>query len=675
MPKPRFHPHSSGLPPIATRPLRRSAPALACAVALVLLTFLPGGTARAAEPAAPARTTGDPAVTMESAGAATAFVPPADFRQLDPWLDYRRHARLPALPEEARIFYRHGLLAAESHASDDALRLVRGAVELDPTLLAARITLLRWQLFSEPSQAMSHAAGIADLARRDFATQWSLLVNAAYLAINAWILALIATALLVFIARNGDLRHAIQERLGRWATPASSHTWAWVLVASPFLLGCGVALPVIAGLGLLWPLLRGRERAIWVLLLASLLALPFAMRALDRLALPMRSDSTLAAVLPLGDEPETPESAAAIARLEAAHPHDPFARFGAGWLALRRGDGAAAEAAYRDVLTAWPEDDTALDNLGTALVQQGRRPEAIAAYERAVAANPGNAVAYFNLAQARLMGYEFDPANRAMARATALDFDRVSEYKNQPARNGALDPVPDWLSPRRQWASLRAPWAAGTLALPPEWRGRPEAASPRFPLLALIVGIVAVALGGLLNRSLPLHHCANCDRVVCRRCAERRKAQAVCAACARVVRGAASANFARILLDRERERSTRVLRGLKLGVALAVPGAGLIAARRVWRAFVLLFLAFSVLTVMPGATWPYAGRARVGMGFDPWCLDLVVPLALVYALSIAGHFSEQAGAARRLAEAARPIRSRPRLSAQVPNDGPSREAA
>src|SRR5207244_301512 len=110
-------------------------------------------------------------------------------------------------------------------------------------------------------------------------------------------------------------------------------------------------------------------------------------------------------------------------------------------------------------------------------------------------------------------------------------------------------------------------------------------------------------------------------------CAERRRAQALCSACARVARGAASADFSRILLARERERTTRVMRGVRLGVAIAMPGAGLIGNRRVWRALALLVLAAGVLTVPPGAVWPYAGRARVGMSFDPWCLDMLVALA------------------------------------------------
>src|SRR5436309_1582600 len=105
--------------------------------------------------------------------------------------------------------------------------------------------------------------------------------------------------LLLFVAHNAELRHAIRERLSLWTTHASSRTWAWVMVVAPFLLGYGIALPVLASLGMLWPVLRKSQRAVWVLLFVTLLAVPFVADLFSRVALPMRPESTPAVVLPL----------------------------------------------------------------------------------------------------------------------------------------------------------------------------------------------------------------------------------------------------------------------------------------------------------------------------------------------------------------------------------------
>jgi len=63
------------------------------------------------------------------------------------------------------------------------------------------------------------------------------------------------------------------------------------------------------------------------------------------------------------------------------------------------------------------------------------------------------------------------------------------------------------------------------------------------------------------------------------------------------------------------------------------------------------------------------------MALDPWHLDVLIPLALAYALSVWGFFAEQALAAQRLASVTRPMRSRPRISTRVQDDGGSVQAA
>ena len=73
--------------------------------------------------------------------------------------------------------------------------------------------------------------------------------------------------------------------------------------------------------------------------------------------------------------------------------------------------------------------------------------------------------------------------------------------------------------------------------------------------------------------------------------------------------------------------------------------------------------------------WPYAARVRVGTGYDPWCLDLLVPLVLVFAFSIWGAFAEQTRISRRLADTLQPMRGKPRASTRVQDGSASREVA
>ena len=66
--------------------------------------------------------------------------PPRDLNDLPAWLEYRARNHLAGLPLEARLFYRRGLLLAQSGSRDDATCLVRGAAELDPTFSATPST-------------------------------------------------------------------------------------------------------------------------------------------------------------------------------------------------------------------------------------------------------------------------------------------------------------------------------------------------------------------------------------------------------------------------------------------------------------------------------------------------------------------------------------------------------
>ena len=162
------------------------------------------------------------------------------------------------------------------------------AAELDPAFIAPHLTLASWLLLREPSQALLQYASVIDLGRQNFLLQDALLGNALYLAFQSLFLALLAAGLMLLGLRNRELRHAGAERLARFVSPATARWWVWAILVLPFATGFGLALPTVFFLGLLWPSLKAGERAVFVGLLAVLVAAPWAVGSLDRLGIPLR---------------------------------------------------------------------------------------------------------------------------------------------------------------------------------------------------------------------------------------------------------------------------------------------------------------------------------------------------------------------------------------------------
>lgn len=596
--------------------------------------------------------------------------PPTTLDDLDAWLEYKARAHAMTLPLEARVFYARALRTREAGQADEALRLMRGAAQLDPSFLEPQIALIGWLVFREPTEAMAVAHSARQLVRRDFSAQWTLTANLITTLIQAWYLALIATAFLVLMARQADIRHGLTERLNRWVSGPTASLWSWALMIAPFVTGFGLVLPTVFYLGMGWGAFRWRERTLFVTLIVSLLALPIVGSQLTQMATPMRPEaSSLASLIAL----ETQIGSAAarepfLARAEDSG--DPYLEFGKAWIAHHDGDLASAEAGYRRALTAWPDDDRVLNDLGHVLVQQGRAPEAIETFQRALAADSLNATVYFNLSQAYTRNYDFESANAAIARASDLDFDLVSRYKAQPGFEGSLPLVSQWLAPKRLWRAVATGAGSRTPAWPPAWRGRPETMGLRFVGLVVLLAAAGVGAGLFLQRRLPQHLCTNCNRVVCRRCSVRRRAESLCRACTHAVAGAESPEFVRMLLARQRDRHERLPRILRPAFACLVPGLGLALHRRVFRPFLIALLACLGLGLVATMT-PYTAHPRCG------ALDSVVPtllmaiaVALSYVLSIVGYFMAPAlgpaSSAATLMRPSRPAGTRPR--AEIPPD-------
>ena len=666
-------PHAGGRA-ASDHPVRRYGRLVAVVGALGLLvaTAIPTLADPAADGArslaAPVAGPGDEIAPSPAGGApgrATArpAVPPDDLGDLGAWLEYKQNSHQPALPDEARLFYRRGMLAHRQGDLQQAIRLTRGAAELDPTFVTPHLALASWALTRDPSQALLRYAVVLDLVRRSFLLQIEVVANLVFFTLHGLFLGLLITSLLVVLLHQAELRHIWHERLTRRLAPGSARVWTWLILLTPFAAGLGLALPAVVFMGMLWPLLRVRERLVFVAMLFALAAAPFAGHALGRLAMPLREDrGPLYGIASLPDGAWSSSQQASLTRLAAEHPDNPFVQFGLGWTARQGGDLATAESAYRQALSLWPQNACVLNNLANVLVARGNTSQAIDLYRAAMTADPENAAAPFNLSLVFTRQFEYRAASEAAARASALDFELVKSHQAMGTADGVLPMADQWIAPATFWKAVLKPGdgVQPGVALPPVWNGRVETSGPLFALLAIVLATASAVIGSRWQHNIPLRPCRNCGRVVCRRCSQRRRELALCPACAQQEAQAESPEFARVLLARLRLRRERVQRVARTTLAFLLPGYGLLAFQRVFRA--TLMISGVVLLTDPwlGVSAPFSYHSWPGLGTGT--VSPVLPIVgwcLIYTNSLFGYLSQAARAAEQAAALAAPVRSRP----------------
>lgn len=667
--------HSGGPPAARAAGLRRVG-ALAGLAGLLLLAATPARlTADPVEAGteasnAPAGVHADPAAASPSAGAPTRrLTPPDDIGDLGAWIDYKRDTHRPALPDEARLFYRRGLLADRDGDHSRAVRFLRGAAELDPTFVSPHLTLASWALTRDPSQALLRYGVVLGMVRSSFLLQIEMVANLMFFTLHGLFVGLLVTSLLIVALHQAELRHMWRERLSPGLASGSARTWSWIILLTPFAAGLGLALPAVGFMGMLWPVLRARERVVFVTLLLALMAAPFTGQVLGRLAMPLREDrAPLYGISALPDEAWSRERQASVARLAAEHPTNPFLQFGLGWLARQGGDLATAETAYRGALELWPGDARVMNNLANVLVARGESAPAIDLYQAAMRADPENAAAPFNLSLVYTRQFEYRAASEAAARASALDFELVKTHQALGTADGVLPMADQWIAPATFWTTVLKPAdpAAAGVAMPPAWHGRIETSGPWVAALALVLAIAGAIFGTRWQRAIPLRGCANCGRVVCRRCAQRRREQALCPSCAQQEAQAESPEFARVLLARQRLRRERLQRVVRTTLAAVIPGYGLLAYQRVFRAIVMIVGAVLLTASWFGVVAPFSYHSWPGLGAGT--VSPLVPIVgwfLIYFNSMLGYLAQAARAAEHAASLATPVRSRPTASGSV----------
>jgi len=588
--------------------------------------------------------------------------PPTRLADLSAWLEYKSRRHIAALPLEARLFHRRGVLLMESGNGVEGARMVRGAAELDPGYIAPHLSLAEWSLLREPSQSLLRYANVLELARQNFLLQLALIANTLYAVVQAVFLGLLATGLLIVILRHEDLRHPWIEWLSRFVRRGSAEAWSWGLMAVPFFVGFGLSLPTVLFLGQLWPALKGRERFLFLLLVGGLIAVPLLTSALDRLTFPLdESRGPLYGVALAETEPASPERTARLVALAGQHADNPYLQFAAAWASRRTGGLEAAETFYRRTLQLWPADDRALSNLGATLMMRGRTDEALALFVKATDANPANAAAWFNQSQVYTQRFDYRAATDALSRASAINFEMVKSYQAQGTDDGALMLIEQWMSPARLWDAIAAGRsdATGHGALAPSWRRALETRGWSFSIATLVIAILGLFAGVRMQKALPIRTCSNCRRVVCRRCSERRREHALCPSCVEAEKRAESPDFARLLLLQVRRRRERIGDVVQTALATLLPGFGLLAFRRVFSPLLLLVSLMGLLGPFFGSVPPFAFEPRLALAPPglPWQAQ-VASWILLFAWSLLGYFRLVRRRAAQAAAAAAPSRSR-----------------
>jgi tetratricopeptide (TPR) repeat protein len=581
-------------------------------------------------------------------------------RDVHDWIAWKREKQIASLPDEARLFYRRGLLADRAGQHAEALENVRGAIELDPSFVQPHLTLAGWMFLSDPAQTLVHCAAVVERLRHDWNLQLDFAANAVALGFEALFAGLLLTGLIILVLRGGELTHGFEEQLGTQVSRLSARLWVMVLVVVPFLAGVGLTLPVLLLLGFLWASLRPRERALFVLLAAAAVLAPLASGTLSRFALALRTEGRPFYEVPTLEHARwEPERQARLEEIASRDPENGWAQFALGWYSRRDGRYAEAERAFEATLEAWPEHSAVLTDLGNVVAMRGHSDRALELYRRATQADPLNAAAHFNASQLLTRRFDYAAAQAELRLASAIDFELVKRYQTGSGANGVLPLADVWPGPRTFWKTLAREPVAGTIPLPLALRGWRESSGWSFSAAAALVITAGLLAGRWQHRRLPIRYCGNCGVVVCRRCAKRKREVAMCEACDRIRAGAETQEFSKVLLLQHQARRRAASRYVRAAFAALVPGFGLVSMRRVFGPVVLLMVAWLLGRCALGHPLPFSVSGNFALpGSEVPDALLWGGFALVYAWSLLAYIAVSNQERRREAEARAPVKSR-----------------
>ena len=571
----------------------------------------------------------------------------------------------------AQAAYRQALALEAAGNADEAIRMLEAAAAFDPEYPDAHFTLARVLLFRQPDRAVGALSEGFRILVRSYPWQRHLLANLLTAIVFVWIVSLLLAVIGIVIRHLPHLRHVVQEVLSRRGTPAV-RTSAMGITFAPVLWGLGAVPTATLYGGLVSFRWTRREGTLVVLFLVSVLALA---GGIGHLA-PWAGAPTLEEPSLLVDRASSSgydsDLAEALLAWEGRENAEALFPFALGSMARRSGDLDLAERQLTTAAVLRPQTPWILNNLGNVYFAREDYGRARQAYEAAAASDPNAVEPHYNLAQVYTKALMFSEASREQSRASALAFERVSEFSKWSApqlNRSVMDAAPPtralWDLARRH-ARNRAPSALeGNTIL----RGVAGLTPPAPFALVFLPGLFLVftLAGQVLGRNLGSLHCSNCQKIICRRCVRRMQQRAFCEDCFHSVKDLKSSEFTKLLLTRQgRSASRRRTIGQAI-TTFVLPGGGqLLRGASLSGFFALMVMsAAAILVVSNGA--PVPSLDVLPLANPGWAkrIPLVLLFLLTYAATVARYFATTTTNLPDLARESRPERPQRRRAYEV----------
>jgi tetratricopeptide (TPR) repeat protein len=503
--------------------------------------------------------------------------------------ELRLNSGVPSLTPHAHAYYKVGVAERRGGNSTRAILAFQTASELDPVFLDPHFSLFRAYLLRSPGKALSELSVIVRILRTNFAAQYFALKNT---AVMGWIVLLAASALFTAFAcarHVARLRHALSERLSIRVPSKAAGVLGAVAVFQPLLWGIGAAGTILCYSGALWKCMGKRERFFGVVLLVLVVSAPYVSGLVASGFPPIdRHSPTYVSYVALqrgwGREVE-----ASLVKLIKAEPDNMIYHFAYGTMARRAGKLGIARKELAAAVELSPESPVFLNNLGNVYFNLGDLETAAELYRSAISLKGAIAQPHFNLAQIFTKRLAFQRANEELTHANRLDSELISDFSMNSTEQLNRSVIDATVAVPRFWSLLRAEGvdasSTGILAGASSLMGigTVRASATMFILFAL-----SAAGGVMAFRSFYTYRCANCGKVVCRKCLKRAHRTIFCQTCGATASSLQSDEFAKLLFSKQLKIEARKSLPVSLPFRVFVPGCAMVLRGDSVRGFLLL---------------------------------------------------------------------------------------